>query len=94
MGAGVISGGVAIALGFKTLSARDDYEAAPTQDRYDSAVSSRTWTNVAWAGAVVLGGVGVALVLWPEGKPKADDADKPSVSLAPTPGGLQLGGTF
>lgn len=95
MGAGVISGGVAIALGFKTLSKRDDYEANPTREGYDSAVSSRTWTNVAWAGAVVLGGVGAALVFWPEGKKaKESDEEKASISLSPTLGGVQLGGTF
>jgi len=95
MGAGVISGGVAIALGLKTMSKRDDYEANPTREGYDSAVSSKTWTNVAWAGAVVLGGVGAALVFWPEGKKeKETDEEKASITLSPTLGGVQLGGTF
>ena len=96
-GLGVVSAGVAIGLGFKTLSARDDYEANPTRDGYDSATSSRTWTNVAWASAAVLGGVGVALILWPSGK-KPTEAEKTeesaSLRLTPALGGVQLGGTF
>jgi len=77
------------------MSKRDDYEANPTREGYDSAVSSKTWTNVAWAGAVVLGGVGAALVFWPEGKKeKETDEEKASITLSPTLGGVQLGGTF
>ena len=45
-----------------------------------------------WAGAVVLGGVGAALVFWPEGKKaKESDEEKPSVSLSPTLGRLPAG---
>jgi len=95
MGAGVLSAGVAITLGFKTMSARDDFEADHTQSSYDDAKGLRTWTNVAWAGAVVLGGVGAALVFWPT---KDDDQketqEDTGVSLSATPTGVQLGGSF
>jgi hypothetical protein len=95
MGAGVLSAGVAVTLGFKTMSARDDFEAERTQGSFDDAKQLRTWTNVAWAGAVVLGGVGAALVFWPTN----DDDQRSSqedtgVSLSATPTGVQLGGSF
>jgi len=96
MGAGVLSAGVAVTLGLKTMSARDDFEADPTRDNYDRATGLRTWTNVAWAGAVVLGGVGAALVFWPTDD-KADankGQERAGVSLTPTPAGVQLRGTF
>ncbi|MBI5531109.1 MAG: hypothetical protein HY898_00235 [Deltaproteobacteria bacterium] len=95
-GLGVVSAGVAVALGFKTLSARDSYVANPTRDGYDSATSDRMWTNVAWGGALVLGGVGAALIFWPEGKKEDKDSgeEKASIRLAPAPGGIQIGGTF
>ena len=96
MGVGVLSAGVAVAFGLKTMSARDDFEANPTQANYDDAVGLRTWTNVAWAGAVVFGGVGTALVFWPtDDKDKANKGqERAGVSLAPTPSGVQLRGTF
>jgi hypothetical protein len=95
-GLGVVSAGVAIGLGFKTLSARDDYEANPTRAGYDSATSSRTWTNVAWAGAAVFGGVGLALVLWPSGKPAEGEKTEETarIRISPSFGGVQIGGTF
>jgi hypothetical protein len=95
-GLGVVSAGVAVVLGFKTLSARDSYVANPTRDGYDSATSDRMWTNVAWGGALVLGGVGAALIFWPEGKKSDGETgeEKASISLAPAPGGIQIGGTF
>ena len=95
MGAGVVSAGVAIALGFKTLSATSDFEENPTQDSYDSAVGYRTWTNVAWAGSLVLGGVGAALVFWPSKSSKKDEEqDNASFAIIPSPAGLQLQGNF
>lgn len=95
MGAGVLSAGVAVTLGFKTLSARDDFEEQRTQAAYDDAKSLRTWTNVAWAGAVVLGGVGAALVFWPMDDEKANEGQEGAgVSLSPTPTGFELRGAF
>lgn len=99
IGAGVVSAGVAVAMGFKTLSARDDFEEQRTRETYDSATSARMWTNVAWAGAVVFGGVGTALVLWPDkdkgnkGQEDPDSGDS-GFSLSPTPNGLLLRGSF
>lgn len=93
MGAGVVSAGIAVALGFKTLSARDDFNADPTRANYDSATSARTWTNVGWAGAVVLGGVGAALVFYPWDKPKNGEAEA-QVSVSPAPGGVLMQGAF
>ena len=93
MGAGVLSAGVAIALGVQTLSARDDYEAAPTRQGYDDAKSLRTWTNVAWAGTVVLGGVGAALVFWPESKSEQGKGGA-NVTVSASPTGVLLRGAF
>ncbi len=93
MGAGVVSAGVAIALGFKTLSARDDFNADPTRANYDSATSARTWTNVAWAGTIVLGGVGAALVFYPWDKPKHEESTA-KITVAPAPGGVVMQGAF
>jgi hypothetical protein len=93
MGAGVVSAGIGIGLGFKTLSARDEYTSAPTRDGYDHATSMRTWTNVAWVGAVVLGGVGAALVFWPADKQPAAE-EHAGVSVSVSPAGVRLGGTF
>ena len=93
VGAGVVSAGVAVALGFKTLSARDTFEEQRTQQSYDDAKQLRLWTNVAWAGAVVLGGVGTTLLLWPEDKPRKTTEDS-SFSLSATPTGVQLRGSF
>jgi len=92
IGAGAVSAGVAVALGFKTLSARDTFEEQRTQEAYDDAKQTRLWTNVAWAGAVVLGGVGTALVLWPEKEKKGQEDS--SFSLSATPTGVQLRGSF
>jgi hypothetical protein len=97
-GVGVVSGIAAIALGAKTMSARDTYVSTPNQSNYDSAVSLRTWTNVCWAGAAVLGGVGIALIVWPESKAKAEAPEKKEdnarLRILPTLGGVQLGGAF
>ena len=92
MGAGVVSLGVAIAMGIKTTSARDDFNANPTRENYDAATGARMWTNVAWAGAVVLGGAGAALVFYPWDK--ANDSAKVQVGISPAPGGLQVQGAF
>ncbi len=94
LGAGALSTGFAIALGLKTMSARDDFEADPTQRTYDKAKSLRTWTNVAWASAAVLGGVGAALVFWPTDEEDSKGRERAGVSLSPTPNGVVLRGSF
>jgi len=93
MGAGVVSAGVAIALGFKTLSARDDFNANPTRANYDRATSARTWTNIAWAGAVVLTGAGAVLVFYPWDKPGRDQPAA-EVTISAVPSGVVLQGAF
>jgi len=93
MGAGVVSAGVAVALGFKTMSARDEFNDNPTRDNYDSATSARLWTNVGWAGAVVLGGVGAVLVFYPWEKKGPADAEG-QLTVSPAPGGVVMQGAF
>jgi len=93
MGAGVLTAGVAVWLGVKTLSARDDYVSNPSQGGYDHATSLRLWTNVAWAGAAVLGGVGAALAFWPSSNSQQGE-QRTSLTLVPTPTGVLLRGDF
>ena len=81
----VVSG---IILGLEANSARDAYNAGPTQASYDHAGSLQTWTNITFiAGAVLLAG-GVALVVIPE-----KDEGK-SVHVSAGPGGAMLTGSF
>jgi hypothetical protein len=67
IGAGVVLSGAAIVLGLDTLSAKQDWDNAehdPAESATrDRAVALRTWTNVAWGGAAVAGGVGLTLLL-------------------------------
>ncbi|MCU0691626.1 MAG: hypothetical protein MUF54_09515, partial [Polyangiaceae bacterium] len=93
IGAGVVSAGAAIALGLRTLSARDEFEDQKTRDAYDDATSLRVWTNVAWAGAIVLGGAGAALVLWPTGD-KDKGQEQEGVALSAAPHGVLVRGSF
>jgi hypothetical protein len=67
IGAGVVLTGAAIVLGLETLSAKKEWDSgghkpsdSATRDR---AVALRTWTNVAWGGAAIAGGVGLTLLL-------------------------------
>jgi tetratricopeptide (TPR) repeat protein len=70
LGTGVALGGVTAWLGVTALDARDQYNDSGRTDRdaYDRAGSYRTWTNVALAGAVVLGATGLVLLLKPASK--------------------------
>lgn len=67
LGAGVVFSGVAAALGVQTLKARDAWDASGHHDlsKHDSAVELRTFTNVAWGGALVAGAAGTVLLLSP-----------------------------
>jgi hypothetical protein len=61
---GVALGGVAAVLGAETLQARNQWDASGHRDlgKRDHAVTLRTWTNVAWGGAIVAGGTGALLL--------------------------------
>jgi tetratricopeptide (TPR) repeat protein len=67
LGTGVALAGVAVFLGLETLSAREDWDKAQHDeleiDKHDRAVNLRTWTNVAWGGSVLAGGIGLTLLL-------------------------------
>ena len=81
----VLSG---VILGLEANSARDAYNAAPTQASFDHAGSLQTWTNITFiAGGVLLAG-GVALVVIPE----KDEGKTVKVGVAP--GGAMLAGSF
>jgi hypothetical protein len=65
IGAGAIGGGVAIVLGLKAVSTRDEFAAGGYTDAglHDDAVALRTATNVAWAGAGALVAGGTVLLI-------------------------------
>jgi hypothetical protein len=65
LGAAVASAAVASVLGVRALSARDEFSQSgyTSRDAHDRAATLRLWTNIGWAGALVLGGTGAA-VLW------------------------------
>ena len=72
----VVSG---IILGLEANSARDAYNAGPTQPSYDHAHSLQTWTDITFiAGGVLLAG-GIALVVIPE----KDEGKGAHVAIAP-----------
>lgn len=66
-GAGAVLSGVAAILGIQTLKARDAWDASGHHDldKRDSAVTLRSFTNVAWGGAAVAGVTGTVLLLTP-----------------------------
>jgi hypothetical protein len=92
-GAGVASLGAGAILGVNALSARDAYNAGPTQAAYNHASSLQTWTDAAFiTGGILLVG-GAALILWPS--PKAGrSSEQATLSVAPAPGGAVLRGSF
>jgi hypothetical protein len=65
LGAGAVFSGVAVVLGSQTLKARDEWDASGHHDlaKHDDAVRLRTFTNVAWGGAIVAGATGTVLLL-------------------------------
>jgi hypothetical protein len=64
LGGAVVFAGAASYLGLQALSARDEFDASGHRDAdaHDRAATLRLWTNVAWAGAALSGGVGLWLV--------------------------------
>lgn len=67
LGAGAVFSGVAVVLGVQTVKARDAWDASGHHDlaKRDDAVQLRTFTNVAWGGALVAGATGAVLLLTP-----------------------------
>lgn len=67
LGAGVVFSGVATVLGVETLKARDAWDASGHTNigKHDDAVELRTFTNVAWGGAILAGATGTVLLLSP-----------------------------
>lgn len=92
IGAGTAAAGAAILLGVEALDARDRYDASDHRDAQarDDAESLRLWTNVAWAGAAVLAGTGVTLVL--TSSPTA--ATSSGQALRVGPGAVSWSGRF
>lgn len=73
LGAGACAFGAGVALGVSALDARDQFEGSGLLDveAHDRAALLRTWTNVVWIGAGVLGAAGVVvLVTAPSGAAK------------------------
>lgn len=75
-GVGVALAGTAVFLGFRALGARDDFDASDhtSQTLHDKAASLRAWTNVAWAGAALAGGLGLTLLLTAPSAPEPSRA--------------------
>jgi hypothetical protein len=65
IGGAVAAFGVGVGLGVSALEARDEFVNGGRLDveGHDRADELRTWTNVVWAGAGVLGVAGVALLV-------------------------------
>jgi hypothetical protein len=67
IGAGVVFAGAAVVLGLQTLDAREEWEQTDKgpehHDKRERAVTFRALTNVAWGGAALAGGAGLALLL-------------------------------
>jgi tetratricopeptide (TPR) repeat protein len=81
IGLGVAAAGAAIYLGTQAVEARDEWVESNLEDldAHDRAVRLRTWTNIAWGGALVFGATGAVLLL-------SGGNDQPSVALGVQPG--------
>jgi len=87
VGVGVVATGFYIALGVATLDALSEFQQSGyhSQDAHDRAASLRTWTNVTFAAAVVMGGAGIATLV---------TSHRVKVQAAIGLGSLSLRGTF
>lgn len=92
LGVGFLVGGTV--LGLNALSAKDAYNAGPTQASYDHANSLATWSTVAFVAGAVFTAGGVALLLIPEGKESSVKAGTGRLQLSPLPNGGMLSGAF
>lgn len=89
LGVAALASGAAVFLGVRALDARDDFDASNHTDQaaHDSAAALRTWTNVTWAAAGVLGATSVVLLA------TSKRAGAP-VTLRVSPSGAALSGSF
>jgi hypothetical protein len=87
IGGGVVAGGFAIGLGIATLDAISSLKQSGdmSQSAHDSATSLRVWTDVAFIGALVIGGAGIAALV---------TVHRVKVEAALGPGAFMLHGTF
>ena len=92
LGVGFLVGGTV--LGLNALSAKDAYNAGPTQPSYDHANGLATWSTVAFVAGAVFTAGGVALLLIPDGKETSVKAGTGRLQLSPLPGGASLSGAF
>jgi hypothetical protein len=95
LGVGVATAGAGIVLGIEALSARDAYNAGPTQASFDHAQSLATWTDIALiAGGVIAVGGGVLAFLPSASATPAAGPPPVGITVAPTLGGAIVRGTF
>jgi hypothetical protein len=97
IGVGLASVATSAFLWVQARDARDQFNAAPTQQRFDYASSLQDWTNLELLAGGVLTIAGAVLVFWPSGKSEGQvsaSASAPKVMLQPTLGGAALRGTF
>jgi hypothetical protein len=84
IGGAVVAAGAGTYFGLRTLSANSEFEDSNRTDAEarDRAISSRTFSNVAFGVAVVAGGVGLYLVL--TGKPSGPEKTSLRLGVHPT----------
>ena len=89
LGVAALASGTAIFLGVRALDARDTFDASHHTDQaaHDRAAALRTWTNVTWAAAGVLGATSMVLLA------TSKRAGSP-VMLHVLPSGAALSGSF
>jgi len=95
LGGSAALAGTAIYLGLEALEARDRYYDSSFTDAEarDRAASFRTWTNVSWTGAAILGGVGV-LAIVSSGNAEPHSVSEPGARAWVGPGRVGVEGTF
>ena len=95
LGGSAALAGTAIYLGLEALEARDRYydSSFTDADARERAASFRTWTNVSWTGAAILGGVGV-LAIVSSGNAESHSESEAGARAWVGPGRVGVEGTF
>jgi len=84
VGGSAVLAGTAAYLGVRTLDTLDEFDSnRHSTDLHDRTIAFRAWTNIAWVGAAVLGGVGVALLLTAPSRSASKPAPRATVRLGP-----------